>query len=622
MSRFLSEHPSPWGWNPLQYFGLPAQFLYVPGLHYLVAALIWLTGLPAEYAYKLVTATLAALGPVTVFLLARYFTRSSGWALGTALAYTLFSPSYGLIQELDGDRGFAHLPWRLHVYYKYGEGPHNAGLTLLPLAVIAAWAAGTARSHRAIVPAAVAMAAVTLVNWVAALALAFLMLSLLLAAAGAPDAKHFRLRRVLAAAGLAYLLACFWLTPTFIRTIAFNWPADAFNYHLRNAQMLLLAGIAAGVLLLRLVLYFARAPFYLTFVTLGAFIFAWLVLFYYVGGLDTFPESRRYAPEFELFIFLAMFEWFRITMQTGNRALQFAAAGTCALILYTGAGQLRKYVMQSRAALYPIPKEQTAEYRLARWLAEQEPQGRVLASGGLRFRLNSWFDLQQVGGGFESGLRNRTPLHFAYQIRTGLGSSPESEGRDALLQLKAAGVEYVVVHGPESREYYRDYKNPGKFEGLLERVRAEAGDVVYSVPFNGLSHLVKHDEWAEGVMPDMLAGYVEGLEDGARPELETKRLGFGALEVHGPAPDGMAISVKVSYADGWRATQDGQPVAVRAGPLGFMRIDPKPSAHTVLRLRYEGTAEQKALSGLSALSWAGAAGLLLLKNHRQGAKIL
>ncbi|MGH9631514.1 MAG: hypothetical protein ACRD7E_24680, partial [Bryobacteraceae bacterium] len=103
MSRFLAEHPSPWGWNPLQYFGLPSQFMYVPGLHFAVAALIWLTGLPADYAYKLVTSMLAALGPVTVFLMVRYFTRSSGWAFGAALAYTLFSPCYGLIRQLDGD---------------------------------------------------------------------------------------------------------------------------------------------------------------------------------------------------------------------------------------------------------------------------------------------------------------------------------------------------------------------------------------------------------------------------------------------------------------------------------------------------------------------------------------
>ena len=26
MARFFAEHPNPWGWNPTQYCGLPAQF--------------------------------------------------------------------------------------------------------------------------------------------------------------------------------------------------------------------------------------------------------------------------------------------------------------------------------------------------------------------------------------------------------------------------------------------------------------------------------------------------------------------------------------------------------------------------------------------------------------------
>jgi len=50
------------------------------------------------------------------------------------------------------------------------------------------------------------------------------------------------------------------------------------------------------------------------------------------------------------------------------------------------------------------------EYRLAEWIAQHPPEGRVFASGGLRFRLNSWFDIPQVGGGFETGLQNRFPV--------------------------------------------------------------------------------------------------------------------------------------------------------------------------------------------------------------------
>src|SRR5207302_3303082 len=75
MARFVSEHPNPWGWNPLQYCGVPTQFMYVPGLPYLTAFVVRLApSLSPEYAYRLLTALVACLGPVTLFLFVLYFT--------------------------------------------------------------------------------------------------------------------------------------------------------------------------------------------------------------------------------------------------------------------------------------------------------------------------------------------------------------------------------------------------------------------------------------------------------------------------------------------------------------------------------------------------------------------
>jgi len=119
------------------------------------------------------------------------------------------------------DRGIAYLPWHIQVLAKYGEGPHNVGLALMPAVLLALWAAARGGRFRQIALAAVLLAAVALSNWVSSLALAIACLLLMLAGVGD---KEFRAARVIAAAGLGYLLACFWLTPTFILTIAFNWP--------------------------------------------------------------------------------------------------------------------------------------------------------------------------------------------------------------------------------------------------------------------------------------------------------------------------------------------------------------------------------------------------------------
>ena len=64
MAVFISEHPNPFGWNPLQYGGMPTHFWYLPGIPYLSALAINLVPhLKPEHIYRLVTVTLACLPP-------------------------------------------------------------------------------------------------------------------------------------------------------------------------------------------------------------------------------------------------------------------------------------------------------------------------------------------------------------------------------------------------------------------------------------------------------------------------------------------------------------------------------------------------------------------------------
>src|ERR1035437_4427981 len=97
MSRFLSQHPNPWGWNPFPYCGLPVQFMYVPALPYLSALGIrLLPHVSPDLVFRTIVALATCLGPVTLFFFALPFTGSRRWALAAALAYSFLSPSYGL----------------------------------------------------------------------------------------------------------------------------------------------------------------------------------------------------------------------------------------------------------------------------------------------------------------------------------------------------------------------------------------------------------------------------------------------------------------------------------------------------------------------------------------------
>ena len=106
-------------------------------------------------------------------------------------------------------------------------------------------------------------------------------------------------------------------------------------------------------------------------------------------------------------------------------------------------------------------------YRLARWIADRNPTGRVFAFGGLCFRLNSWFNIPQVEAGvFESGLRKP-----AVRSTSLLGSS--RHGQPAGRPWKGLGA-HDAAQGHRGRL-------PGgtwtEVEGVLSRLSQEPGEV-------------------------------------------------------------------------------------------------------------------------------------------------
>jgi hypothetical protein len=592
MARFVAAHPNPWGWDPLPYGGLPTQFLYVPAVPYFAA--IWIrvfSGAQPEFVYRIVVALATCLGPVTLFWFALRFTGERKWAFAAAVAYSLFSPSYGLFPAVEKDRGIVQLPWRLQVLAKYGEGPHCTGLTLLPLALLAVWRAARERRFGSLFGAAALLAAIPLTNWLSGFALA-ISAGLLLVATWRD--KDFRIARAFGAAGLAYLLACFWLTPTFVRTIAFNWPTDSFGYHFGHAQQLLVAGIAVGIVVVR-VLW--RGSVYFCFVVMGTLVFGAIATAYYVYGVDVIPESRRYALEFEFFLMLAIVETLRLTLRSANSTVRLCAIGSAGAMLLAGMPQVFAYLKQGPESWAPAPRESTVEYQAGKWIAGRFPEGRVFATGGLRFRLNSWFDLQQVGGGFETGLQNRVPVDLAYRVRSGEKLRPGREVEDTRMYLEALGAEYAVVHGKGSREYYRDFVRPERLAGLPVVWHSE-DDSIYRLPGRGLAHVVREDEIVRDdpkERSEVLERYVAGRRDESRPYVAVRWIDPAYVTIDAPA--GSLVSMQVNADPGWSATGAG----IERDALGFMVL--RTTGSGPIQLQYRGTAEQRMFAALSVLAW-------------------
>ncbi|MFN7935690.1 MAG: hypothetical protein U0R19_20345 [Bryobacteraceae bacterium] len=602
IARFFAAHPNPYGWNPFIYCGISTQHTYLPGMPYVTALVLWLNpGMEALHAYRIVTALFASFGPVTLFLFAAYAAGSRGWAFAAALGYTLCSPAYDLFQTIDSDRGLLPVPWRLHVMVKYGEGPHNMGLTLLPLALLAVWAAAKSTGFRKVFLAAVALAAVALTHWIAALALAFCCLLLFAAQWGA--GAEFRHMRVVLAGLLGYALACFWLTPTFVQTVGFNWPRDSFGYQLARQEHIALALIAAG--LLAILLLFRKYPAYryLSFVTACFFLFAALAEAHYAHKVDAIPEARRYTVEMELFLALALAEWMRVGWNAGGGVNRFCVAMTGCLLAVSGTPQAAKYLRDGYDSWKLRPKEYTVEYRLADWLRKRSPSGRVYVSGGLRFRLNSWFDVTQTNGTFDSGLLTRTPLELDYRFRSLTGIRKGMEQKDSLLMLQAMGVEYVVVHGEKSEEYYRDVKQPQRLDALFPVVYGDGPDRVFQVPFRGLAFFRRHNEAPASWQPAYLESYLpHAVEAGGG--LLTDWDGTGKLRIRGGMiPEDSGISVIMTYDPGWRATHKGNAIPVEKDAMGFLYLRPPVASEPDIVLEYGMSWEKRLTLAVSAAAW-------------------
>jgi len=270
--------------------------------------------------------------------------------------------------------------------------------------------------------------------------------------------------------GVGIWTAAFWLTPSFI--------AQSHSIGRRTPSTITFsaAGHAAGGItidsLAAPATAGARSSRPILSVVHHAFVFRvrWIVLWYYSTGVDTIPESRRYALEMEMFLLLLVFEVFRQTLRTPITPLRFFVFYSMLAIFLAGWGQIRTYCTQGFASRRPSPVDGTIERRVAERLA-------ALPSKWPRIRLrwssfSAEFVVRNSPGGcsFESGLTTRMPLNLSYQIRTSVNSTAASARQDAVRELQNLGRRIRGRARPEVREPYRDFKSPHKFNGLLEVV--------------------------------------------------------------------------------------------------------------------------------------------------------
>jgi hypothetical protein len=590
ISRWVLENWRDLTWFPVWYGGIPYQNSYPPLHHWLTAALAGLTGFSPARSYHAVTGLFYAAGPVTLFLLARRLSSSTPYGFGAGLMYSLVSPSIWLMRTIREGASSLWQPRRLQVLIQYGEGPHIASVTLLPLALLLLIVAFERRRPVWWLLAAAGLASVVLTNWLGGLALAVAVACWLLTSeSGAWWTRWLTASLV----GLcAYLLAAPWLPPSVVDTVLRNERYVSGQLTPGRWKFALAGAVVFGAcfwLMRRL-----RTPGPLRFAVLFLLPMAALPLADDWAGVRLMPQPHRYHIEMELALTLTASLGAKTLLDRVRFRWRRLLAGVLLLLcLYP----IPRYRHHARWLARPLDVRTTLEYREAKWLANNVTARRVSMPGSVMFWLNVFTDIPQFGGGFDQGVVNPLWTALHYQVLTGENAG-ECEGELAVLALRAFGVDAVGVSGPRSSEFYKPFRNPGKFEGLLPAIWREGDDAIYQVPSRSTSlahvilprHLPERTP-ASGLDMDPLRAYIAALEDPSLPEARMRWLNRHTAEIDASLERGQIVSVQITYHPGWSATLSGAPLRLYPDKIGQMVIEPECEGDCRVLLHYNGGPE-------------------------------
>ncbi len=600
ISRWIQQHWTDLAWFPLWYGGVPFENAYPPLLHVLVAAVGQAAGLSVARAYHAVCGVMYSLGPVALFWLAWRLSGSKWRAFVAGCVFSLLSPSAFLIPTVAGDGIGLWGARRMQAMTGYGEGPHVTAITLLLAALALLHGALTRSGGWRIGAAAAAIAATALTNWLGAAALAAGVFSMAMAF------ERPQWRKILLIGALAYALAAPWIRPSTVAAVQRN---ARYSYAMGSSQYVYLAAWLAAAVALALLLRRTKLGASYRFAILFLMFMGTPPLVREYFGLYPLPQPERYHLEMEIAIAIL------VGLLVGHNR-RWAAALTAVALACLVWMQAPRWKRETEAHMTPIDVSKTLEWETARWLETNMPAERVLALGSTEFWMNAFSSVPQLGGGFLQGRTN--PANAA---ATFLISYVSGDGADSARLLKAYGVRAVVVGGEKTRDAYRNFKDPGKFTGVLEQVWQSGDDAIYRVPSRtgSLAHVLAPGELVPGPARDTgfdneaVKRYVAALDDARHPAAKFEWTSASRARIQAGLRPGEVVSVQVTYHPGWRAEVGGAARAVRSDGLGQLVLEPRCAGLCRIELIYDGGRERRiawvlfdlGLAAYVLLLWAG-----------------
>jgi hypothetical protein len=174
------------------------------------------------------------------------------------------------------------------------------------------------------------------------------------------------------------------------------------------------------------------------------------------------------------------------------------------------------------------------------------------------------------------------------------------------------------VSGPGSTEAYKDFVDPKKFEGLLEPLWRDGGDVLYRVgkAHASLARVVPRIELVARTPVnekdvDPLRGYVEALEDAGMPEARCSWSSAHAARIETNLSAGQVVSLQMAWHPGWHARVGAEEIPIGQDGLGLMTIYPRRRGPVTIDLVYDGGVEMRIAEWVCGITGVILLGLII-----------
>jgi hypothetical protein len=572
-------------WWPFWDCGIPFEFTYAPLIPTLISGWSALAGVTHDLAFQCVTGFFYCLVPLSLFVMAWLVTRAPGCSFFAALAFSLTSPSQLIVPDAEFSLRHVWDARNLFLVAVWDDTPHLAALALLPLAIL--FLALLIRSRR------ISYYSI-LVVLIALMALAsdFGPVEVVLAGvcliAVFPRRDYGRNAALLILAGAAaYAIVAPFLPPSMlmaIRRASANaeggWTMGSFTA---------VAIVALGWIVLWRLLDRWNTDWALRFFALFAYLTSSVPVIAAYLHRQFLPQPGRYKMEMDLAIALTLAFGVRSVVAKAPRALK---AGLIFLALALAGEQIVSHRQFAKNILQAADLTQSIEYRTAAWASKNLPDVRVMLPGSIAQWANDFTDLSQFSGSSWSLAYSQIQQRGLAAIYNG-GDTPEQDARVALDWLKAFGVGAIAVSGPNSQEYWKPFRHPTKFEGVLPVLWRESDVTIYRVPQRSasLAHVMSEASIARRTPAgprdtDEIERYVSALED--MPAAEFHWAGRNSIQIRATTAPAQAISIQVSYHPGWHARVENRTIQVRRDGLGLIWLQPGCSGPCEIQLDYDG----------------------------------